>query len=241
MTGKIHSFETFATADGPGIRFVLFMQGCPLRCMYCHNPDSWKMTDGTVVTIDGIMDEILKYRDFLDTSRGGLTVSGGEPLLQREFVTALFARCREEGIHTALDTSGYVTGDMPDGLLDVTDLVLLDLKCADEQLHRELTGVSAEPIQRFARHLSDTGKKMWVRHVLVPGVTDDDALLERLAGFISTLSGVELVEILPFHTMGEYKWDALGYPYRLRGVTPPSPERVQNAIDIMRRHGLAVR
>lgn len=217
------------------------MQGCPLRCKYCHNPDSWKYDDGKVITTEDIFSEILKYRVFLDSGKGGVTVSGGEPLLQKNFVAELFRMCQEKEIHTALDTAGYVKGKMPVDLLEVTDLVLLDLKTINSEIHKYLTGVELEPVLNFAKYLSQTGKKLWIRHVLVPGITDRVSDVEKLADFIASLQTVELVEILPFHKFGEYKWHELGYNYLLEDILPPTEDEIANVLSIIRSRGIEVR
>lgn len=238
MEGRIHSFESFGTVDGPGIRFVVFMQGCPLRCQYCHNPDTW-LAGGQAYSAQQVCDQALKYRNYFGDT-GGVTVSGGEPLLQIEFVTELFRMLKENGIHTAADTSGY-TFD-PDSaagveqhkkLLAYTDLVLLDIKHIDTEGHKKVTGKGNEHTLAFARFLSDNGVPMWIRHVLVPNLTDEDEALKRLKAFIDTLKTVEKVEVLPYHTMGEVKYEKLGYAYPLKGVQPPTAERVKNAKKIL--------
>ncbi|HIU80457.1 MAG TPA: pyruvate formate lyase-activating protein [Candidatus Coproplasma excrementipullorum] len=237
MTGKIHSFESFGTVDGPGIRFVVFVQGCPMRCMYCHNPDTWSASAGTEHTPEEVASRAMKYKSYF-TGGGGVTVSGGEPLLQAEFVTRLFTILKENGINTALDTSGVLFNEADqhkfDNLLAVTDLVLLDIKHIDDGEHKKLTGHSNKNILAFARYLSDMDKPVWIRHVLVPGITDDDGYLNELKTFISTLNNVKKVEVLPYHTMGEVKYEKLGIPYPLKGVQPPSPERVKNAKEILK-------
>lgn len=237
MTGKIHSFESFGTVDGPGIRFVVFMQGCPMRCLYCHNPDTWSAAGGTQYTAEEVASRILKYKNYF-TGGGGATVSGGEPLMQAAFVEELFTILKKSGIHTALDTSGALYDARNprafDSLLAVTDLVLLDIKHIDDDEHIKLTGRSNKNILAFARYLSDMGKPVWIRHVLVPGITDNDEYLHRLKAFLSTLTNVEKVEVLPYHTMGEVKYNKLGINYPLKGVQPPSPERVKNAKEILK-------
>ena len=201
IKGKLHSFESCGTVDGPGIRFIVFTQGCPLRCKYCHNPDTWKMKDAKYErTTDFVMNEILKYRGFF-ANNGGVTVTGGEPLMQPDFVEELFMKCKKEGIHTALDTSGYIFDERVKEVLKYTDLVLLDIKCMNSNEYKELTGVDLDPTLKFAKYLSDIGKPMWIRHVLVPGITDRDEYLENLADFVKELKSVEKVEILPFHKM----------------------------------------
>ena len=237
MTGKIHSFESFGTVDGPGIRFVVFVQGCPMRCLYCHNPDTWSASAGTEYTPEDVAFRAMKYKSYF-TGGGGVTVSGGEPLLQAEFVTRLFTILKENGIHTALDTSGVLFNEADphkfDDLLAVTDLVLLDIKHIDDGEHKKLTGHSNKNILAFARYLSDMEKPVWIRHVLVPGITDDDRYLNELKTFISAFKNVRKVEVLPYHTMGEVKYEKLGIPYPLKGVQPPSPERVKNAKEILK-------
>ena len=236
MTGRVHSFESFGTVDGPGIRFVVFLQGCPMRCLYCHNPDTWSVSAGTEYTAEDVAGRVLKYKNYF-TGGGGVTVSGGEPLMQAEFVAALFAALKDKGIHTALDTSGALYDeDRPEAfssLLSLTDLVLLDIKHIDVGEHIKLTGRSNKNILAFARRLAELGKNVWIRHVLVPGITDDDGCLTRLKAFISSLGNVSRVEVLPYHTMGAVKYKKLGIPYPLEGVLPPSPERIKNAKEIL--------
>lgn len=238
MNGYIHSFESFGTVDGPGIRFVVFMQGCPLRCKYCHNPDTWK-GGGTEFSAEQVCDQALKYKSYF-ADNGGVTVSGGEPLLQIDFVTELFALLKKRGVHTAVDTSGYTFDpESPEcverhkRLIALTDLVLLDIKHIDGKAHEELTGKSNSRTLAFAEFLSDNGVPMWIRHVLVPGITDDDGALKRLKAFIDTLKTAERVEVLPYHTMGAVKYEKLGYDYPLKGVEPPTKERVDNAKRIL--------
>lgn len=232
MKGRIHSIETCGTVDGPGIRFVIFMQGCLLRCRYCHNPDTWDFQGGQEISVDELMNRIERYAPYMKFSGGGVTVSGGEPLLQLEFITHFFKECKKRGIHTALDTSaGCLTGNIEqikgvDELLHYTDLVLLDIKLMDEDKHRQLTGVANQKILQFARTLSEKKVDVWIRHVLVPGITDDEKDLNDLARFIQSLSNVKKVEVLPYHQMGVYKWEALGLTYTLDHVVPPSDEEV---------------
>ena len=236
MTGFIHSFESFGTVDGPGIRFVVFMQGCPMRCRYCHNPDTWNPTGGTQMTAEEVAREVLKYKNYF-ADRGGVTVSGGEPLFQLDFVLELFSLLKKKGISTCLDTSGicFREGDERfEKLARLTDLVLLDIKHIDEDAHRALTGQSNQNPLSFARFLDQKGVKMWIRHVLVPDITDNDGALMRLRAFLDTLSNVEKVEVLPYHTMGVQKYEKLGIPYSLEGVQPPAKERVENAKRILR-------
>ena len=234
MTGKIHSIESFGTVDGPGIRFVLFMQGCPMRCLYCHNPDTWNVGSGREITVDWAVDEVLKYKSYI--SRGGVTVSGGEPLLQLEFVTEFFKRLKQEGIHTALDTSGvtFVKADEKiEKLIKYTDLVLLDIKHIDDEKHKKLTGFTNKNTLSFAKYLSDNGKAMWIRHVIVPDITDDNEYLKALKQFIDGLKTVQKTELLPYHTMGAVKYEKLGLDYALKNVLPPTDEAIKNAKTIL--------
>jgi len=235
--GYVHSFESFGTVDGPGIRFVVFLQGCPLRCLYCHNPDTWTINEGKQYTAEQVAANALRYKSYF-TGGGGVTVSGGEPMLQAEFVTQLFTLLKDKGVHTALDTSGIMYNrlekSVTDKLLAVTDLVLLDIKHIDDEKHKELTGQSNANILQFAKYLSDIGKDTWIRHVLVPGITDDDGYLNRLAEFISQLKTVKKVEVLPYHTMGVNKYERLNMDYALKGVNSPTKERIENAKRILR-------
>lgn len=235
VTGRIHSVETCGTVDGPGIRFVVFTQGCPLRCLYCHNPDCRRLDDGKTVTVDELVKEIKSYKSYL--RHGGVTVSGGEPLLQPEFVEELLRRCQKEGIHTALDTSGYVLSTSKD-LLKYVDLVLLDIKSFDPQLYMDVTHTSIVPTLQFARYLHEIRKPTWIRFVLVPGLTDAPHNVEGLADFVATLRNVEKVEILPFHKLGDYKWEQLGYPYQLKETQPPTPELIEQTLNIFRSRGI---
>ncbi len=236
QAGRIHSIETCGTVDGPGIRFVVFTQGCPLRCLYCHNPDCQEIHGGTVVTVDELINQISHYQNYLRS--GGVTVSGGEPLMQPEFVAEIFRRCHQMGLHTALDTSGYVALEAAESVLMNTDLVLLDIKSYHSDLYHQLTSVSIEPTLNFARHLAEINQPTWIRFVLVPGLTDPEENVTGLAQFVSQLHNVERVEVLPFHKMGEYKWQQLGLPYRLTETQPPTPELVERVLQIFRDQGL---
>lgn len=240
MKGKIHSIETCGTVDGPGIRYIVFTQGCPLRCKYCHNPDTWKMEDGQEIDSDTIAQEALKYKSFMTCSGGGITVSGGEPLLQPDFVKDLFMKCKKNGIHTALDTSGFVNLIAANPVLDYTDLVLLDIKSYNPYVFKDLTGVPLEPTLNFARHLAERNIPIWIRYVLVPGLTDNPHDIEQLAKFLSTIKTVERIDILPFHKMGEYKWEKLGYHYELLDTSSPSPEEVSAAKNIFKAYHLPI-
>lgn len=239
VTGRVHSEESFGAVDGPGIRYVLFLAGCPLRCLYCHNADTWKMSNGKEMTVEEVLERVKSYIPFYEASGGGITVSGGEALLQIGFLTELFKQCKAEGIHTCLDTSGATFSRRPsylkklDELLKYTDLILLDLKHIDNEKHKFLTGQNNEHILDFARYLAEKQIPVWVRHVLVPTITDYDEYLNRLADFIKTLDNVEKIEVLPYHRLGAYKWEQLGLEYKLKDVEPPEKERVENAEKIL--------
>ena len=242
MQGNIHSIETCGTVDGPGIRYIVFTQGCLLRCQYCHNPDTWELGAGNLVTVDEIIQDLESYRPFLDASGGGITASGGEPLLQMPFLIELFKACKEKGIHTTIDSSGGNFSEHPeylaqlDELLQYTDLVLVDLKHIDRDRHKRLTGKYNDHILKFAQYLSDKNVPAWVRHVLVPEITDVDEYLDRLGEFIGTLNNIEKVEVLPYHELGVYKWEALNLKYPLENIEPPTDARVENAHERLTRH-----
>ena len=237
--GYIHSLESFGSVDGPGVRYVIFLSGCAMRCQFCHNPDTWNMQAGTPYTADELLEKALRYRSYWG-SKGGITVSGGEPLLQIDFLLELFTKAKEKGVHTTLDTCGNpFTREEPffskfEKLMEVTDLVMLDIKHMDEEQHVLLTGQKNDNILDMAKYLSDTGKSMWIRHVLVPVRSDRDDYLWKLHDFIEKLDHVERVEVLPYHTLGVYKWKELGIPYGLEGIEPPTQERIQNANEILK-------
>lgn len=234
LIGKIHSTESFGTVDGPGIRFVIFMQGCHLQCKYCHNRDTWDTSGGEHYTTDELINTILRYKSYFDNSNGGVTVSGGEPLLQVEFVTELFKKLKEKNIHTALDTSGNfpISKEIKE-LLKYTDLVLLDIKHINNEKCIELTHASNVKTLEFAKYLSNNKIPVWIRQVLVPGITDDKFDLINLKKFIDTLDNVEKVEILPYHNLGKFKWENLGEVYPLEGVPSPTIEDIENAKRIL--------
>ena len=239
-TGRIHSFETGAAVDGPGVRFVLFTQGCLLRCKYCHNPDTWAVDSGRAVTVDDVLGEMSLYAGLLKRSGGGITISGGEPLYQAPFVGEIFRRARaEHGVHTALDTQGFLHRRTSDAWWDQVDLTLLDIKHIRPAAYRELTGVDLAPTLECARRLAALGKKMWIRYVLVPGHTDAPDVVEEHADFVASLGpSVERVEVLPFHKLGEHKWRELNMKYELTDTRPPAPEVIARTLDAYRRRGL---
>ncbi|MFY7807191.1 MAG: pyruvate formate-lyase-activating protein [Limnoraphis robusta] len=240
IIGYIHSIETCGTVDGPGIRFVIFTQGCLLRCQYCHNPDTRNLQAGKVVTPKEIFEQIKKYRSYMKASGGGVTISGGEPLLQPEFIGEVFRLCKQAGIHTALDTSGFPKFEEAKKVLEFVDLVLLDLKAFYPETYQEVTAVSLEPVLRFTHYLNEIKKPTWVRFVLVPNLTDNLQEITELAQFVSTLSNVEKVEVLPFHKMGEYKWEEMGYEYKLKDTPAATVEQVQQVMEIFKRFGVKV-
>lgn len=239
--GYFHSYEIVGAVNGPGVRFTLFLSGCPLRCQYCENADTWTMGNGRRVTMGRMVDEIAKYARFITIAHGGITVSGGEPMLQIRFLEALLRRCKEDlGLHTAVDTSGFLGDRASEEFLDLVDLFLLDIKSGDPDTYRLVTSAELEPTLRFARRLSDRGNRMWVRFVLVPGLTDAPENVEAVAAFAATLKGVERVEVLPFHQLGANKWAELQLTYQLAGVTPPSDELIERVENQFRSHGLPV-
>ena len=230
---KVHSIESFSTVDGPGIRFVLFLQGCHLQCKYCHNRDTWDVNGGEFKSLDDIFDKIMRYKNYIYPN-GGVTMTGGEPLLQSKFIFELFKKLKKEGIHTCIDTSGSLplTDDIKNAL-SVTDLVLLDIKHIDDAKCKELVGVSNKLELNFAKYLSDNNIPIWIRQVLVPGYTDDENDLLKLRDFLNTLKTVEKVEILPYHNMGEFKWKKLGFSYPLEGVRQADQADVDRAKKIL--------
>ncbi|GGU16681.1 pyruvate formate-lyase-activating protein [Lentzea flava] len=220
-TGSVHSWDVATAVDGPGTRFVLFLAGCPLRCRYCHNPDTWHERDGRRTTVDEVAAEMAKYRRFIEVAGGGVTISGGEPLLQPDFTAAVLHRAKQLGLHTALDTSGFLGARATDELLADTDLVLLDIKSWDPSTYRHVTGGEVGPTLEFARRLSALRKPMWIRFVLVPGETDAPDNVDGIASFVSTLNAVERVEVVPFHKLGAPKYAALGIPFPLADTPVP--------------------
>jgi pyruvate formate lyase activating enzyme len=236
--GFLHSFTTGATVDGPGVRVVAWTTGCMWRCRYCHNPDTWTMSNGIPVTVTKAAEELRKYRQGLKIMSGGFTLSGGEPLMQHRFAVKLFTAAKAMGIHTALDSNGYYGDRLSDAELETIDLVLLDLKTWDPERHRALTGMDVAPTLEFARRLAARRRPIWVRFVLVPGLTDNIDDISKIAEFSAGLGNVERVDVLPFHQMGKYKWAKLGIPYTLDDVEPPDPELVLRVCDVFRAAGL---
>lgn len=237
--GRIHSIESFGSVDGPGVRFLIFLQGCRLRCRYCHNADTWRTDGGTLMSADELLDKAERCRPYWGKS-GGITVSGGEPLLQIDFLLELLRKAKQRGINTCIDTSGQpFTRREPffskfERLLDSTDLLLVDIKHIDPAEHVKLTGQKNDNILDMLRYLSERRQPVWIRHVLVTGVTDDDGYLRRTRDFIAALQNVEKIEVLPYHSMGAFKWKEQGLAYTLDGVLPPDAERVANAERILR-------
>ena len=231
MSGRIHSLESFGTVDGPGVRFVVFVQGCPMRCAYCHNPDTWEMNAGTLMEVGEIIEQYERNISFY--KGGGITVTGGEPLMQVDFLTELFTAAKEKNIHTCIDSSGIAFNpensmwmEKLDRLLALTDLVMLDIKHIDPEKHKELTAQPNDRILAFAEYLSEKDVPIWIRHVVVPGITDDDTYLYKLGYFIGGLKTLKALDVLPYHTMGKVKYEKLGIPYKLEGVEPMDKNKV---------------
>lgn len=233
MVGKIHSIETFGTVDGPGIRYVIFMQGCDFRCAYCHNPDTWNFAGGEEKQVDELLEDILKYKRYIE----GVTVSGGEPLMQIDFVTELFYKVKEHGLTTCIDTNGgsFLTTkkEKIDKLLSVTDLVMLDIKHIDEEPHKLLTGKSNKSTLEFAKYLSKINKDMWLRYVLVPTINESKEILEKWRDFAGTLQSVKKIEVLPYHTLAINKYKELGIDYKLKDISEPTQEQINFAKKIL--------
>jgi pyruvate formate lyase activating enzyme len=236
--GFVHSFTTGSTVDGPGVRVVGWLAGCQFKCVYCHNPDTWKMTNGLPVTVTRAVEVIKQYQHDLKIMKGGVTLSGGEPLLQHRFVLNVFAAAKKAGIHTALDSNGFLGDRLTDKDLQLIDLVLLDLKAYTPELHQRLTSQSNAPVLAFARRLAALRRPVWVRFVLVPGWTDDMAEVDRIATFAAGLGNVERVDVLPFHQLGRFKWEKLGMNYVLRDAEPTSQATTEEAIARFRARGL---
>ncbi|MDE9444206.1 pyruvate formate lyase 1-activating protein [Xenorhabdus bovienii] len=239
VLGHIHSFESCGTVDGPGIRFIVFFQGCLMRCLYCHNRDTWNTHGGTTVTVEELIKEATTYRHFMNASGGGVTASGGEAILQAEFVRDWFRACHAENIHTCLDTNGFVRRYdlIIDELLDDTDLVMLDLKQLDDEIHQKLIGVSNHRTLEFAHYLAKRNQKTWIRYVVVPGWSDDDKSVHMLGEFTQDMKNIEKIELLPYHELGKHKWIAMGEEYKLEGVKPPSKEIMERVKEILVSYG----
>ena len=238
--GFIHSFQTGSAVDGPGMRIVAWTSGCQFQCVYCHNPDTWKLTNGMPVTLTRAVEVVNQYRHSLRTMKGGLTISGGEPLMQHRFVLKLFAAVRKAGVHTALDTNGYLGDRLSDEDLGHIDLVMLGLKAITPDLHQRLTGKDNQPVHEFARRLAAKRRPVWIRFVIVPGWTDDLNEVGKMADFAASLGNVERVDVLPFHQLGRFKWEKLGMEYQLRDAQPPSKEKVEEVLARFRGVGLKV-
>ncbi len=241
--GRVHSVDTLGTVDGPGIRYILFLQGCKMRCLYCHNPDSWPLHKGIERSVDDVFEDILKTKKYMNSSGGGLTISGGEPLLQAEFVCEIFRRAKLEGIHTCLDTNGFINADAPilDALLPVTDLVMLDIKHLDAQKHKALTAQKIEKPLAFAKRLAKENIRTWIRQVLLDDWTIDKTHAQNLADFVGQYDNIELVELLPFHQLGKYKWDEEGLAYQLGDYNAPKVSDVEAFREILENKGIKVR
>lgn len=238
--GRIHSLESFGTVDGPGIRFVVFMQGCPLRCQFCHNPDTWEVNKGKEYTPEQLMEEIIRYKSYMDFSGGGVTFTGGEPLLQAEFILEVCKLCKEKGISIAVDTSGFIWNNAVQEVLEYTDLVLLDIKNYDPIVYKTVTGVSLSPTLKFLDYLRERNIKTWVRYVLVPELTDNLDSVRKLSEHLDQYPNVEKIELLGFHKMGEYKWQELGLDYKLSDTKEPSKELMKEVKTILESNGKQV-
>lgn len=233
MVGKIHSIESMGLADGPGIRFIVFFQGCSLRCAYCHNPDTWDIDGGNEITAEELVERALRFKTYFKSSGGGVTCSGGEPLLQPEFLIEFLKLCKENGLHTAIDTAGFGRGQYEE-ILKYTDLVLLDVKHVTEIGYKEITGRTPKEFLKFVSALEKANTPTWIRHVVVPGLTDGKEHIERLNKFIDEFSNVEKVELLPYHVLGVNKYRKMGIPYRLDGVDPMSKDRIKKLEKILK-------
>jgi pyruvate formate lyase activating enzyme len=236
--GFLHSFTTGSTVDGPGVRVVAWTSGCMWRCLYCHNPDTWTMSNGIPVAVTRAVEELRKYQHGLKVMSGGFTLSGGEPLMQHRFAVKLLTAAHEMGVHTALDTNGYYGEKLADAELEVISVVLLDMKAWDPERHKRLTGMDIGPTKEFAERLAARRRPVWLRYVLVPGLSDDPEDVKQIASFAARLGNVERVDVLPFHQMGRYKWERLGLEYGLKDTEPPSQALIARTVDIYRSEGL---
>jgi len=240
IKAKVHSIETCGTVDGPGIRYVIFFKGCPLRCVYCHNPDTWSDDKGKEISISELFSDIKKYKEFMNFSGGGITVTGGEPLVQSKFIYELFKLCKKNNIHTAIDTSGNIFNEQVKMVLEYTDLVLLDIKAFSDELFKSITGKSVKNTLMFAEWLNDKNIEAWIRFVFVPTINDDFDDIQKIAEYIKEFKNVSRVEVLPFHKMGEYKWEELNIEYKLKNVLPPLKKEIDKVKNIFRDRGLNV-
>ncbi|PWS36805.1 pyruvate formate lyase-activating protein [Falsiroseomonas bella] len=239
--GWVHSYETGSTVDGPGVRVMLFMSGCFLRCQYCHNPDTWHLKDGTKIELSHAIRRLRDFAPALRAMGGGLTISGGEPLVQIGFTRGLFSAAKQMGLHTALDTSGFLGQRADDDYMKNVDLVLLDIKSGDPDTYRKVTGFDLAPTLRFAERLNAMNKAVWVRFVLVPGLTDARDNIRRVAEFVAPMKNVQWVEVLPFHQMGAFKWKSLGLDYKLAETPVPTQAQIQAALEIFHAAGCRAR
>lgn len=238
--GYIHSTESMGTVDGPGIRFVIFTQGCPLRCQYCHNPDTWKLKDGKKVTVKSLIKKIKKMKPYIERSGGGITISGGEPTMQPEFTLALLKKSKAEGLHTAVDTSGFVEQAQFEKLLPYLDLVLLDIKTMDDLKHQKLTGVSNQKTLKIVELMEEKEQPYWIRQVIVPGITDDLQAVKDFADYLNDKKYLQKVELLPYHELGKHKWEKLGLEYKLAAVKPPSPQKMAELNAVFKNHKINI-
>lgn len=238
--GYIHSVDTFGSVDGPGIRYIIFTSGCLMRCQYCHNPDTWKMKDGKETTSDELVKDIIRYKSYMLGTGGGVTISGGEPLLQPDFILDLINKLHANGLHVAIDTCGFPEIDKVHHAVDAADLILLDIKSFNPETYKIVTSQNLDNTLKFAEYLQKINKRTWVRFVYVPGLTDDKDNIEGLAKYLSTMTNVELVEILPFHKMGEHKWELMGHEYKLKDTPVPTKEEIEHARAIFTSYGLKV-
>ncbi len=239
IQGNVHSIQTFATADGPGSRFVVFMQGCGFRCVYCHNPDTWRLDAGTKFTAEQIVKKMLRYKPYYG-DKGGITLSGGEPLLQAEFTAEVFCLCRQNSVHTALDTAGSRLDALVKKVLKYTDLVILDIKHCEKQKFRQITGCKLNTTLDFLEYLTETNKKFWVRQVVAVGINDTEAEIEHLANLLQGRKSLERVELLPYHTLGVEKWQSLGIDYPLKSSMPISRQRIAELVNILERRNIPI-
>ena len=237
--GIVHSIETFGALDGPGTRYVLFLKGCPLRCLYCHNPDTWTMEGGTSKDPQQIVEDVLRYKGFY--SKGGVTISGGEPMLQHDFVKELLTLLREKGIHTALDSAGSIPLDQSQDLIDLADMLLLDIKAPFPEVFEKITGRTIQNTLDTLEYCEKTSKRVWIRHVVIPGLTDSRVNFEALGELLKDVKCVEYIDLLPFHKLGEYKWQDLKLPYTLTDTPEPDSSVLESAVEILASYGLKAR